>query len=146
MIKVNNVSKNYRTFRLQNISFDLPKGYIMGVIGRNGAGKTTTIRILMDVFHANSGEMLLDGKPFNPAKTKIGYHPEERGLYPKRKVIEQMVYLAMLRNVPKKKATANAKKWMQRMQVAQYENSLLETLSKGNQQKVQLASILFCDP
>lgn len=146
-LEVKNVKKSFSGKEvLHGISFSVESGRALGLLGRNGAGKTTTIRILMDVFHANEGEILLDGKPFKPGKHQIGYLPEERGLYPKRKVIEQMVYLAMLRNVPKKKATANAKKWLERLQVAQYENSLLETLSKGNQQKVQLASILVCDP
>ena len=146
-LEVKNVKKSFSGKEvLHGISFSVESGRALGLLGRNGAGKTTTIRILMDVFHANEGEILLDGKPFKPGKHQIGYLPEERGLYPKRKVIEQMVYLAMLRNVPKKKATANAKKWLERLQVAQYEDSLLETLSKGNQQKVQLASILVCDP
>lgn len=146
-LEVKNLKKTFSGKEvLHGISFSVESGRAMGLLGRNGAGKTTTIRILMDVFHASEGEILLDGKPFVPGKHQIGYLPEERGLYPKRKVIEQMVYLAMLRNVPKKKATANAKKWLERLEVAQYENSLLETLSKGNQQKVQLASILVCDP
>lgn len=146
-LEVKNLKKTFSGKEvLHGISFSVESGRAMGLLGRNGAGKTTTIRILMDVFHASEGEILLDGKPFVPGKHQIGYLPEERGLYPKRKVIEQMVYLAMLRNVPKKKATANAKKWLERLEVAEYENKLLETLSKGNQQKVQLASILVCDP
>lgn len=146
-LEVKNLKKTFSGKEvLHGISFSVESGRAMGLLGRNGAGKTTTIRILMDVFHASEGEILLNGKPFVPGKHQIGYLPEERGLYPKRKVIEQMVYLAMLRNVPKKKATANAKKWLERLEVAEYENKLLETLSKGNQQKVQLASILVCDP
>lgn len=146
-LEVKNLKKTFSGKEvLHGISFSVESGRALGLLGRNGAGKTTTIRILMDVFRANEGEILMDGKPFVPGKYQIGYLPEERGLYPKRKVIEQMVYLAMLRNVPKKKATANAKKWLERLEVAQYENKLLETLSKGNQQKVQLASILVCDP
>ena len=146
-LEVKNLKKTFSGKEvLHGISFSVESGSAMGLLGRNGAGKTTTIRILMDVFHASEGEILLDGKPFKPGKHQIGYLPEERGLYPKRKVIEQMVYLAMLRNVPKKKATVNAKKWLERLEVEQYENSLLETLSKGIQQKVQLASILVCDP
>ena len=115
-------------------------------LGRNGAGKTTTIRILMDVFRANSGEVLLDGEKFNQRKHLIGYLPEERGLYPKKKVIEQMVYLGRIRGISKSKAVANSKKWLKRLGVLEYENAKLETLSKGNQQKVQLASTLVCDP
>lgn len=131
---------------LKGITFSVESGKALGLLGRNGAGKTTTIRTIMDVFHANSGEMFLDGKPFNPQKVQIGYLPEERGLYLKRTVIDQMVYLARLRGVSKKTAVANAKKWLERLEVAEYANVLLETLSKGNQQKVQLASTLVCDP
>lgn len=131
---------------LKGISFSVESGRALGLLGRNGAGKTTTIRILMDVFHANSGELLLDGKKFDPRKMQIGYLPEERGLYPKRKILEQMVYLARLRGVSKKEAICNAEKWLERMQVIQYKDKLLETLSKGNQQKVQLASTLVCNP
>ena len=131
---------------LKGITFSVESGKALGLLGRNGAGKTTTIRTIMDVFHANSGEMFLDGKPFNPQKVQIGYLPEERGLYLKRTVIDQMVYLARLRGVSKKTAVANAKKWLERLEVAEYANVLLETLSKGNQPKVQLASTLVCDP
>ena len=76
----------------------------LGLLGRNGAGKTTTIRIIMDVFHANSGEIMLDGEIFHPTASQVGYLPEERGLYPKKKVRDQMVYLAMLRGMNKKQA------------------------------------------
>ncbi len=131
---------------LKGISFSVESGKALGLLGRNGAGKTTTIRILMDVFHANSGEMVLDGKKFEPRKVQIGYLPEERGLYPKRQILEQMVYLARLRGVGKKEAIANAEKWLTKLQVDQYKDKLLETLSKGNQQKVQLASTLVCNP
>lgn len=131
---------------LKGISFSVESGKALGLLGRNGAGKTTTIRTLMDVFHANSGEILLDGGKFNPRKVQIGYLPEERGLYPKREVLDQMVYLARLHGTGKKQAVSNAKRWLERLEVSQYETVLLETLSKGNQQKVQLASTLVCDP
>ncbi|MCR4716718.1 MAG: ATP-binding cassette domain-containing protein [Lachnospiraceae bacterium] len=131
---------------LKGINFEVESGKALGLLGRNGAGKTTTIRILMDVFHANSGEILLDGEKFNPRKITIGYLPEERGLYPKRKVIDQMIYLARLRGVSKKKARENSIKWLKRLEVDEYANRALETLSKGNQQKVQLASTLVSEP
>ncbi len=131
---------------LKGISFSVESGKALGLLGRNGAGKTTTIRILMDVFHANSGELLLDGEKFDPRKVQIGYLPEERGLYPKREILEQMVYLARLRGVSRKQAVENSKRWLKRLEVDQYATKLLETLSKGNQQKVQLASTLVCDP
>lgn len=131
---------------LHGVSFEVESGKALGLLGRNGAGKTTTIRILMDVFHANSGEILLDGKKFVPSKHQIGYLPEERGLYPKRTVIDQMVYLAALRGMNTKEARESAKKWLARLEVAEYETRKLETLSKGNQQKVQLAATLVSNP
>ncbi len=131
---------------LHGISFSVESGSALGLLGRNGAGKTTTIRILMDVFKGNSGMVLLDGKPFIPKEYQIGYLPEERGLYPKKTVGEQLVYLAMLRGLSAKKAKEQTKKWLVRMGVAEYEERKLETLSKGNQQKVQLAQTLLCDP
>lgn len=131
---------------LHGVSFEVESGKALGLLGRNGAGKTTTIRILMDVFHANSGEIRIDGKKFVPSEYQIGYLPEERGLYPKRTVMEQMVYLAQLRGLNKKTAETNARKWLNRLEVAEYETRKLETLSKGNQQKVQLAATLVANP
>ena len=131
---------------LHGISFAVEAGSALGLLGRNGAGKTTTIRILMDVFHADSGEILLNGKRFIPSKHKIGYLPEERGLYPKRTVMDQMVYLASLRGMSGKEAKESAGKWLKRLEVAEYVNRKLETLSKGNQQKVQLAATLVSNP
>lgn len=131
---------------LHGVDFQVESGKALGLLGRNGAGKTTTIRILMDVFHADSGEILLDGKRFVPSGHRIGYLPEERGLYPKRTVIDQMVYLACLRGMSPKEAKESAKKWLARLEVAEYENRKLETLSKGNQQKVQLAATLVSNP
>lgn len=146
-LEVKNITKSFGDKQvLHGISFEVQSGRALGLLGRNGAGKTTTIRILMDVFHANSGEVLLDGEKFNQRKHLIGYLPEERGLYPKKKVIEQMVYLGRIRGISKSKAVANSKKWLKRLGVLEYENAKLETLSKGNQQKVQLASTLVCDP
>ncbi len=131
---------------LHGIDLHVENGRALGLLGRNGAGKTTTIRILMDVFHADSGEILLDGRKFVPAKHRIGYLPEERGLYPKRKVIDQMVYLACLRGMGAIEARESARKWLARLEVAEYETRKLETLSKGNQQKVQLAATLVSNP
>lgn len=146
-LEVKNIRKSFGDKEvLHDISFDVESGKALGLLGRNGAGKTTTIRILMDVFHANSGTILLDGKPFLRKEHQIGYLPEERGLYPKKTVIEQIVYLAKLRGLNTKEAKVNARKWLERLEVIEYENKKLETLSKGNQQKVQLASTLVCDP
>ena len=131
---------------LHGISFHVESGSALGLLGRNGAGKTTTIRILMDVFKANSGHLQMDGRPFKEKEYKIGYLPEERGLYPKKTVGEQLIYLAMLRGLNAKEAKEQTKNWLARMGVSDYENRKLETLSKGNQQKVQLAQTLLCNP
>lgn len=146
-LEVKNLYKSFGEKEvLHGVSFQVESGKALGLLGRNGAGKTTTIRILMDVFHANSGEILLDGRKFIPSKHQIGYLPEERGLYPKRKVIDQMIYLANLRGMNSRDARESAKKWLARLEISEYEERKLETLSKGNQQKVQLAATLVNDP
>ena len=146
-LEVKNLKKSFgETEVLHGVSFSVESGRALGLLGRNGAGKTTTIRILMDVFKANSGSVTMDGKIFSTKEYKIGYLPEERGLYPKKTVGEQLVYLAMLRGSSAKEAKEQMRKWLERMGVSEYENRKLETLSKGNQQKVQLAQTLLCDP
>jgi len=131
---------------LHGISFVVESGKALGLLGRNGAGKTTTIRILMDVFKANSGEITVDGRPFVTKEFQIGYLPEERGLYPKKEVADQIVYLARLRGISAKEAKDNLDYWLKRLGVEEYRNRKLETLSKGNQQKVQLVQTLVCNP
>ena len=146
-LEVKNLYKKFgETEILHGISFDVESGKALGLLGRNGAGKTTTIRIIMNVFRANQGEVLLDGKPVEKQQVSIGYLPEERGLYPKKKVGEQIAYLACLRGMKPAQARKNMRRWLERMGVEEYENRKLETLSKGNQQKVQLAQTLVCDP
>ena len=146
-LDVKNLKKSFgETEVLHGVSFSVESGRALGLLGRNGAGKTTTIRILMDVFKANSGSVTMDGKIFSTKEYKIGYLPEERGLYPKKTVGEQLVYLAMLRGSSAKEAKEQMRKWLERMGVSEYENRKLETLSKGNQQKVQLAQTLLCNP
>ena len=146
-LEVSELRKNFGEKEvLHGVSFSIESGRALGLLGRNGAGKTTTIRILMDVFRANSGTITMDGEKFVPSRYQIGYLPEERGLYPKKRVDEQIVYLAGLRGMSQKEAKKNMKYWLERMGVAEYETRKLETLSKGNQQKVQLAQTLVCDP
>ena len=146
-LEVKGLRKSFgETEALHSISFTVESGKALGLLGRNGAGKTTTIRIIMNVFKANQGEILLDGKPFQPGSASLGYLPEERGLYPKKKVGEQILYLAELRGLKPALAKKNMQYWLDRMGVREYENRKLETLSKGNQQKVQLAQTLVCDP
>lgn len=146
-LEVKNLRKSFAENEvLHGISFCVESGKALGLLGRNGAGKTTTIRILMDVFKANSGQILIDGKKFDPKNYQIGYLPEERGLYPKKKVKEQIVYLAKLRGLDSKKAKENTDKWLKKLGIQEYSDKVLDSLSKGNQQKVQLAQTLVCDP
>ncbi|MBS4534103.1 ATP-binding cassette domain-containing protein [Clostridium sp. D2Q-14] len=146
-LEVKNVRKSFSyTEILHGISFSVESGKALGLLGRNGAGKTTTIRIIMNLFNANSGDILLDGQKFVAGNYQIGYLPEERGLYPKKKVLEQLIYLGQLRGLSNKEAKENTLYWLKRLGVEEYKNKKLETLSKGNQQKVQLAETFICNP
>ena len=146
-LQVKNLCKSFGEKQiLKDISFTVKSGEALGYLGRNGAGKTTSIRILADIFRADSGEILLDGKPFDRKKTRIGYLPEERGLYPKSKVGEQMVYIAELRGMNRTDAKNSAKKLLEKLEATEYWDRKLETLSKGNQQKIQLAIAVLHNP
>lgn len=146
-INLNNICKTFGDKKvLEGISLSCESGKALGLLGRNGAGKTTTIRIIMGIFPADSGEILLDGKPINRNKLKIGYLPEERGLYPKKIIIEQLVYLAELRGLKASEAKKSARELLKKLEMSEYENKKLDTLSKGNQQKIQLIATLTCDP
>ncbi|NMA83664.1 MAG: ABC transporter ATP-binding protein [Epulopiscium sp.] len=147
ILEVKNIHKSFSdTEVLHGISFSVSSGKALGFLGRNGAGKTTTIRILMDLFSPDKGEILLDGKRFEPKNHQIGYLPEERGLYPKQKVSDQLIYLGELRGLKRKAAKENTLFWLTRLGVEEYKEKKLETLSKGNQQKVQIAATLLCNP
>lgn len=131
---------------LKDVSFSTESGKAFGLLGRNGAGKTTTIRIIMDVFPADSGKVLLNGEPMVREKVNVGYLPEERGLYPKVNILEQLVYLGRLRGMTAHDAKENSMKWLRRLSMDEYANKKLDTLSKGNQQKIQLTAALVSDP
>ena len=131
---------------LKGVGFSVESGHALGLLGRNGAGKTTTLRIVMDVFSADGGQVLLDGRPFRREDFRIGYLPEERGLYPKRLILDQLTYLGTLRGLKSKTAREQAKKWLARMELSDYANKKVDTLSKGNQQKIQLAVAMLGDP
>ena len=147
ILTINNVTKNFGDKSvLKGISFSAESGKAVGILGRNGAGKTTLIRIIMNVFGADSGSVTLDGNPINTKNVRIGYLPEERGLYPKKKIMEQLVYFAELQNVDKKVAVQNAETLLRRLDIEEYKNRRLDTLSKGNQQKVQLVATLIANP
>lgn len=131
---------------LDQVSFSARSGAAIGLLGRNGAGKTTTIRTIMNVFPPDEGEILLDGETLRHSKTKIGYLPEEKGLYPKIKIGDQLIYLGELRGLSRKQAKASMQNWLERLDMLDIIDKKLETLSKGNQQKIQLAVTLLADP
>ena len=146
-LELKNIKKVFgKKTALNNISFTAKSGHAFGLLGRNGAGKTTTIRILMNVFKASGGEILLDGKPLDYKAVTFGYLPEERGLYPKEKIFDQLVYLASLKGMNKKDAAKSVNYWLDFLDMSEYKNKQLDTLSKGNQQKIQLISSIAHDP
>ena len=147
ILELKNIDKSFGEKEvLKGVSFVAEGGKAFGLLGRNGAGKTTSIRILMNVFPANSGEVLIDGKPIDYDKIGIGYLPEERGLYPKKLIIDQLVYFAELKGMSTKDATKAVDYWLARLSMTEYRNKKLDTLSKGNQQKIQLVTALAHDP
>ncbi len=131
---------------LKGISFSAVSGKAFGLLGRNGAGKTTTIRILMDVFSADGGKVTIDGAPVNYQAIKIGYLPEERGLYPKKKIIDQLRYFAELHGMKSSEAVKAIDYWLDRLDMMEHRDKRLDTLSKGNQQKIQLITALAHNP
>ena len=131
---------------LHAVSFIVRSGRAMGFLGRNGAGKSTTMRCLMDVFKPNSGAFLLDGKPFKVKENRIGYLPEERGMYQKHKVLDQLVYFAMLRGAGRQDALRSANHWVDYFELGDFKKKPLEQLSKGNQQKIQIAQSFLNEP
>lgn len=146
-LELKNIYKSFGEKQvLTGISLNAKSGEAFGLLGRNGAGKTTTIRILMNVFPANAGEVLVDGKPINYNKIGIGYLPEERGLYPKKPIIDQLIYFAQLKGMKYAPAVKSIDKWLERLGMSEYRNKRLDTLSKGNQQKIQLITALAHNP
>ena len=146
-LEIRNVNKTFdKTQILHDVSFTVESGRAMGFLGRNGAGKTTTIRSLLDVFKADSGEFLLDGQPLDRNKYKIGYLPEERGMYQKIKLLDQLIYFGELKGMTKADAKARAMAGLERLELESYANKKMETLSKGNQQKVQILQAVINDP
>jgi len=147
VLELRNIEKSFGEKNvLTGVSFKAEGGKAFGLLGRNGAGKTTSIRILMDVFPANSGEVLIDGKPIDYNKVGIGYLPEERGLYPKKIIVDQLTYFAELKGMSRKAAVQAIDYWLDRLGMTEYRSKKLEILSKGNQQKIQLITALSHDP
>lgn len=147
LLELKNIDKSFGEKKvLKGVSFVAESGKAFGLLGRNGAGKTTSIRILMNVFPADAGEVLTDGKPIDYDKISLGYLPEERGLYPKKLIIDQLVYFAELKGMKRTDAVQSVDRWLKRLELYEYRNKRLDTLSKGNQQKVQLITALAHDP
>lgn len=148
-LEVRNLYKSFGPKEvLKGISFTAESGKALGLLGRNGAGKTTAIRIMMGVLPADSGEILLDGEKLDINRVKVGYLPEERGLYPKKPILEQLIYFGQLRGMTSAAAKKSAQALVERLGMQEYLNKKrkLMTLSKGNQQKIQLAAALITDP
>ncbi len=146
-LEIRHLGKQYGEKKVvDDISLTVRSGEAFGLLGGNGAGKTTTIRSVLGLLEHEHGEVLWNGKPFLTHRPSVGYLPEERGLYPKETVSEQLIYLARLEGMKKTAAQSALKSWLERLGIAEHEHKRVEQLSKGNQQKVQIISSLIHDP
>lgn len=142
-----NVSKSFGGKKVvDQISFTLERPGVYGLLGTNGAGKTTTIRMLLGIITKDSGEITWNSQPVDRKKVNFGYLPEERGVYPKVKVFEQLMYFAELKGMTKVDASAAIQKWAKTLKVEEYLDQTAEKLSKGNQQKVQFLTAVIHNP
>ena len=148
MLEVNNLVKTFGDFKaVDNVSFKIPDGKILGLIGQNGAGKTTTFRLILDFLTQDSGSVHWNGHPLDEKDyDSIGYLPEERGLYPKVSIQDQLIYFAELRGKTRKEIEPKIDEWMEKFQVKGKKKDKIKSLSKGNQQKVQLIATLIHEP
>ena len=142
-----NVSKTFVGKKaVDNISLTLEKPGVYGLLGTNGAGKTTTIRMLLGIIKKDSGEITWKGKAVDRKNVRFGYLPEERGVYPKTKIFDQLMYFAELKGMKKDEATKSINKWAKELKVEEYLEMPAEKLSKGNQQKIQFMTAIIHDP
>ena len=142
-----NVSKTFVGKRaVDNISFELNKPGVFGLLGTNGAGKTTTIRMLLGIIKKDSGEITWNGKAVDRKSVNFGYLPEERGVYPKTKIYNQLMYFAELKGMKKEEADEAIKNWAKKLKVEEYLDKTAEKLSKGNQQKIQFMTAVIHNP
>ena len=149
LLSLQHLKKYYATQKaVDDISFDIQKGSIFGLLGPNGAGKTTLLRMITGIFYPDGGEIILDGTPFNPMQDigKIGYMPEERGMYKKMKIGEQALYLAQLKGLSKAEATERIKYWFKKLEMESWWNKKVEDLSKGMSQKLQFVVTVLHEP
>lgn len=146
-LKIEKVSKYFgEKLAVDNISFDINKPGVFGLLGTNGAGKSTTIRMMLGILKKDSGEITWNGKKVERKNVNFGYLPEERGIYPKSKIYEQLLYFAELKGMKKENASKEIDYWMDKLKVSEYKNMTAEKLSKGNQQKVQFITAILNDP
>lgn len=146
-LKIDNVVKSYSgKVVVDKLSLEMNKPGVFGLLGTNGAGKTTTIRMILGILKKDSGEITWNGKKVERKNVNFGYLPEERGIYPKTKVYDQLIYFAELRGMNKKDAEASIASWAKKLEVEQYLQMTAEKLSKGNQQKVQFMTAILHDP
>lgn len=146
-LKVNNVSKTFVNKKaVENISFEINKPGVFGLLGTNGAGKTTTIRMLLGIITKDTGEITWNNKEVKRKNVNFGYMPEERGVYPKSKIFDQLMYFAELKGMNKKQATEAINKWAKRLNMEEYMQMTAEKLSKGNQQKIQFILAVMHNP
>ena len=146
-LMLKNVSKTFVGKKaVDNISFNLEKPGVYGLLGTNGAGKTTTIRMLLGIIKKDSGEITWKGKAVERKNVKFGYLPEERGVYPKTKIFDQLMYFAELKGMKKEEAADSINKWAKELKVEEYLQMPAEKLSKGNQQKIQFMTAIIHDP
>jgi len=148
ILELEHISKSYNTKKIiDNISFSVDQGEIFGLLGPNGAGKTTTLRMMLDIIKPESGNLKVFGKDLDPdSKDRIGYLPEERGLYKKSKVIELLVYMAQLKGMTKTRAIENAVNLLQSVEMLEHKDKKIEELSKGMQQKIQFIATIIHSP
>ncbi|MFV0557925.1 MAG: ABC transporter ATP-binding protein [Enterococcus sp.] len=148
MLEVTSLVKKFGDYTaVDNLSFRIEDGQIMGLIGQNGAGKTTTFRLILDFLVADYGEVLWNGHPISSKEYNIiGYLPEERGLYPKVTIEEQLIYFARLRGKTRKEIVPKIDQWMEKFEVKGKKTDKVKSLSKGNQQKIQLIATLIHEP
>jgi len=146
-LKLENVSKSFANkLAVDRVSFTLEKPGVFGLLGTNGAGKTTTIRMLLGIINKDSGEITWDNHPVDRKTVNFGYLPEERGVYPKTKIFDQLMYFAELKGMDKVAATKSIQEWAKKLKVEEYLDMLAEKLSKGNQQKIQFMTAVIHDP
>ncbi|MFT0802467.1 ABC transporter ATP-binding protein [Bacillus swezeyi] len=148
MLKIDHVTKKFGSFTAVNdLTLDIPEKQMFGLLGANGAGKTTTFRMILGLLNATEGAVTWKGKPINYGVTNsIGYLPEERGLYPKLKVKDQLIYLGRLKGMTKQDVLKEMDKWLEEFHITEYADKKVEELSKGNQQKIQFITAVLHKP